>query len=76
MDDFTPYGDSFDESLRNLEKVMKCYEHTYLPLKTEKCHMIMSEGVVMGHFISAVGIQVDLDKIKVITNIPTPGSQK
>ena len=36
----------------------------------------MSEGVVLGHYISTAGIQVDPTKIKVISNIPIPGSQK
>ena len=38
--------------------------------------MMMSEGVVLGHFISVDGIQVDPSKIKVIKNIPTPVTQK
>ena len=37
---------------------------------------MMSEGVVLGHLISAYGIQVDPSKIRVIENIPTPGTQK
>ena len=37
---------------------------------------MMSEGVVLGHFISADGIQVDPSKIRVIENIPTSGTQK
>ena len=38
--------------------------------------MMMSDGIVLGSFIFAVGIQVDPTKIKVITNIPTHGSQQ
>ena len=38
--------------------------------------MMMSEGVVLGHFISDDGIQVDPSKIRVIENIPTPRTQK
>ena len=38
--------------------------------------MMMSKGVVLGHFISVDGIQVDPSKIKVIKNIPTPATQK
>ena len=76
MDDFTPYGDSFDEALENLENVLKCCEHAHLSLSTKKCHMMMREGVVLGHFISAVGIQVDPANIKVISNIPILRSQK
>ena len=56
MDDFTPYGSDFEEALKNLEKVLTCCEQTQLCLSTEKCHMMMSEGVVLGYFISADGI--------------------
>jgi hypothetical protein len=38
--------------------------------------MMMSEGVVLGHFISYAGIQVDPAKIQVILDIPTPSTQK
>ena len=52
MDDFTPYGKDFEEALKILEKVLTCYEQTQLSLSTEKCHMMMSEWVVLGHFMS------------------------
>ena len=76
MDDFTPYGKDFEEALENLKKVLTRCEQTQLSLSTEKCHMMMSEGVVLGHFIYVDGIQVDPSKIKVIKNIPTPSTQK
>ena len=56
MDDFTLYGSSFDEALKNLEKVLERCEQTHLSLSTKKCHMMMSEGIVLGHFISTTGI--------------------
>jgi hypothetical protein len=37
--------------------------------------MMMSEGIVLGHFISSQGIQVDPSKIKVIKDLPTPKTQ-
>jgi hypothetical protein len=45
MDDFTPYGVYFEEALQNLEKVLKRCIQTHLSLNTEKCHMMMSEGM-------------------------------
>ena len=66
----------FEEALKKLEKVLAHCEQTQLSLSTEKCHMMMSEGVVLGHFISINGVQVDPSKIKVIKNIPTPVTQK
>jgi hypothetical protein len=37
--------------------------------------MMMSEGVVLGHFISSQGIQVDPSKIQFIKDLPTPKTQ-
>ena len=76
MDDFTPYGDAFETTLANLEKVLERCEQTNFALSMEKCHMMMTEGIVPGHFISADGIKVDPTKIEVISKIPTPKTPK
>jgi hypothetical protein len=51
MDDFTPHGDTFDMALDNLGKVLKHCKQTHLSLSIEKLHMMMDEGVVLGHYI-------------------------
>ena len=56
MDDFTPYGNSFEEAQENLEKVFKRCKQTRLFHNTKKCHMMMQEGIMLGHFISVAGI--------------------
>ena len=38
--------------------------------------MLMQEGVVLGHYISAIGIQVDPAKIEVIQTLPIPTKLK
>ena len=58
MDDFTPYGDEFDQALNNLEKILERCIATRLCLSHEKCHMMMTECVILGHYISADGIMV------------------
>ena len=63
MDDFTPYGDDFEPALENLEKVLQRCIDTRLCLSHEKCHMMMTEGIILGHYISTAGIQVDPAKI-------------
>eukprot|EP00253_Pinus_taeda_P005544 PITA_05544 len=75
MDDFTPYGDDFDLALDTLEKVLQCCIATRLCLSHEKCYMMMIEGLILGHYISAAGIQVDPAKIQIILLIPTPTTQ-
>ena len=75
MDDFTPYGDDFEPALETLEKVLQRCIDTRLCLSHEKCHMMMTEGLILGHYISAAGIQVDPAKIQIILLIPTPTTQ-
>eukprot|EP00253_Pinus_taeda_P004093 PITA_04093 len=72
MDDFSPYGTTFEDALQNLEKVLKRCIEAHLALSTEKCHMMMNEGIVLGHFVSLLGIQVDPAKIQVILTLPIP----
>eukprot|EP00253_Pinus_taeda_P020748 PITA_20748 len=75
MDDFTPYGTTFEDALQNLEKVLKRCIEAHLALSTQKCHMMMNEGIVLGHFVSLLGIQVDPGKIQVILTLPIPKTQ-
>jgi len=49
MDDFTPYGDSFETTLFNIEKVLERCVQTNVSLSIDKCQMIMNEGIVLGH---------------------------
>eukprot|EP00253_Pinus_taeda_P013985 PITA_13985 len=72
MDDFTPYGSSFQEALSNLGKVLsKCIEMN-LSLSPEKHEFLMTEGTVLGHTISRQGLQVDPSKIAIIKKVPPP----
>jgi len=75
MDEFTPYGTTFQDALQNLEKVLKRCKEAHLALSTEKFHMTMNQGIVLGHFISFLGIQVDPAKIQVIQTLPIPKTQ-
>ncbi|RDX93774.1 Retrovirus-related Pol polyprotein from transposon 17.6, partial [Mucuna pruriens] len=74
MDDFTVYADSFEACLNNLSKVLKRCINTNLVLNFEKCHFIVTEGIVLGHLVSNQGIKVDKAKIDIITSLPNPAS--
>eukprot|EP00253_Pinus_taeda_P007704 PITA_07704 len=76
MDDFTVYGDSFEEALENLEKVLIRCKETNLSLSHEKCFMMFTEGIILGHHISGDGIKVDRSKVEVISKLPIPKFQK
>jgi hypothetical protein len=76
MDDFSAFGDSFDDCLTNLEKVLNRCEEKNLILNWEKCHFMVTNGIVLSHIISSKGIEVDKSKIELIANLPTPKSIK
>ncbi|PIN10813.1 DNA-directed DNA polymerase [Handroanthus impetiginosus] len=76
MDDFSVYGDSFDEYLNNLSCVLKRCEDTNLVLNWEKCHFMVQEGIVLGHKVSNRGIEVDKAKLETIEKLPPPTSVK
>jgi len=76
MDDFSIFGDSFDDCLTNLEKVLSRCKEKNLVLNWEKCHFMVTNGIVLGHIVSSKGIKVDKSKIDLIANLPTPKSVK
>ena len=74
MDDFSVFGDSFDDCLNNLENVLNMCEKKNLVLNWEKYHFMVTNGIVLGHIVSSIGIEVDKSKIELIANLPTPKS--
>ena len=76
MDDFTVYGKTVTDCLENLEKVLQRCEEKHLVLNWEKCHFMVQEGIVLGHKVSARGIEVDKAKIEVIEQLPPPTNVK
>ncbi|KAL4290534.1 hypothetical protein GQ457_14G026900 [Hibiscus cannabinus] len=76
MDDFSTFGDNFDNCLSNLKKVLKRCKETNLVLNWEKCHFMVDEGIVLGHKISSKGMEVDKEKIEVISKLPPPTTVK
>ena len=76
MDDFSVFGDSYDDCLRNLELVLQHYEETNLVLNWEKCHSMVQEGIVLGHKVFKTDIEVYKAKIEVIEKLQPPTSMK
>jgi hypothetical protein len=76
MDDFSVFGDSFDDCLNNLENVLNMCEKKNLVPNWEKYHFMVTNGIVLGHIVSSIGIEVDKSKIELIANLPTPKSIK
>ena len=70
MDDFSVVCDSFERCLNNLSEVLKRCEDCNLVLNWEKYHLMVKEGIVLGHDILEKGIEVDRAKVEVIENFP------
>ena len=75
MDNFSAHGSAFENSLANLEKILKRCVDSNLSLRNEKCFMMMNKGIVLGHHISSSGIKVDPAKIQIIVNLSEPTTQ-
>uniref|UniRef100_A0A2N9H363 RNA-directed DNA polymerase n=1 Tax=Fagus sylvatica TaxID=28930 RepID=A0A2N9H363_FAGSY len=72
MDDLSIFGDSFDDCLNHLKLVLaRCVEKG-LVLNWDKCHFMVTSGIVLGHVVSSKGIEVDKAKVDLILNLPTP----
>nr|GEY51874.1 reverse transcriptase domain-containing protein [Tanacetum cinerariifolium] len=76
MDDFSVFGNSFENYLSRLVKMLQRCEDTKLCLNWEKSHFMVKEGIVLGHKISKNGIEVDKAKVDVITKLPHPTTVK
>jgi len=76
VDDFSVFGSSYDVCLNNLDTMLKQCKETNLLLNWEKCHFMVTEGIVLGHKISSRGIEVDKAKIDVIGKLPPPVNVK
>ena len=76
MDDFTVYGSKFEQCLHNLGIVLQRCKDKNLALNWEKCHFLVTEGIVLGHMISAAGLEVDQAKVSIIRNLMPPTTVK
>ena len=76
MDDFTVYGSSFEHCLNNLETVLQRCKDKQLALNWEKCHFMVTEGIVLGHKIFNTGLEVDQSKVSIIKTFAPPTTVK
>lgn len=69
MDDFTVYGDLFDNCLHKFTLILQNYIETMLVLNSKKCHFMVERGTVLGYIVSSRGIEVDKAKVDVIQSL-------
>ena len=76
MDDFSVYGSNFEKCLENLETVLQRCQDKNLALNWEKCHFMVTKGIVLGHKISAARLEVDQAKVAIIKTLLPPTTMK
>jgi len=76
MDDFSVFGSTFDSCLKNLDVVLRRCVETNLVLNWEKCHFMVTEGIVLGHKIFECGIEVDKAEVEIVEKLPPPTNVK
>ena len=70
------YGSSFENCLENLETVLLRCKDKNLALNWEKCHFMVTKGIVLGHKISTTSLEVDQAKISLIKTLIPPTTVK
>ena len=72
LDDILVTDKTETEYIRNLEEVLNCLEKAGLRLKKQKCSFMLPSVDYLGHIISSEGLQPTREKIRAITDAPTP----
>ncbi|GKE29371.1 hypothetical protein Tco_1444755 [Tanacetum coccineum] len=70
------FGNSFDNCLKNLDKMIQRCKDANLILNWEKCHFMDKEGIMLGHKVSGACLEVEKAKIDVISKLPPPTNVK
>nr|GEV53413.1 reverse transcriptase domain-containing protein [Tanacetum cinerariifolium] len=76
MEDFYFFGNSFDNCLNNLNKMLQRCKDAHLDLNWEKCHFMVKEEIVLGHKVFEAGLEVKKAKIDIISKLPPPTNIK
>jgi hypothetical protein len=71
LDDFNVYGQKVKD-LNHLKKSMTQCKNNGISLNPKKCAFSVNLGVLLRHIVYEDGLLVDLRKINIITEMPTP----
>ena len=61
-------------AIAHLTKILEVCIRKRQVLSWEKSQFMVREGVVLGHFVSGKGLEVEKAKIEVIQNLPLPST--
>lgn len=67
---FLVFGNTFDQCLETLNKVLKRCESSNFVLNWKKCHVMVTKGIVLRQRVPSKGLEVDKENIDVIVKLP------
>ena len=76
VDDLLCCSSTIREHLKRLRFIFERLTWGSLKLSTRKSNLLTRECTFLGHKLSNQGIRIDPDKIKAISELPTPGNAK
>ena len=76
MDDLWVHSLLRIEHIDHLRKVFEKCRTYRICLNPEKCVFMVRQGRILGHIVSQNGISTDLDKVKIIAELPRPINAK
>ena len=75
LDNLTVVGKTFTEHQERLEAVLTALAKANLTLNAKKCVFAADEIAVLGHRVSAAGVIPNPNKVRAITDFPSPNDQ-
>ena len=72
IDDVIVYGKSFDEHMHRVEEVLGRIKAAGFKLKAQKCLLLQTEVVFLGHVVSGEGVKPNPTNIAKIASWPVP----
>ncbi|WRX11667.1 G-patch domain - like 1 [Theobroma cacao] len=76
VDDMIVKARKTEDHATNLERLFKMLRKFQLRLNPAKCTFGVTSGKLLGFIVSERGIEVDLDKVQAIHDLPLPKTQK
>jgi len=72
LDDIIIISAIFDDHLCHLEEVFRRLQEARLQVNPDKCHFGLTELKYLGHIVDRRGLRTDPEKMKAVTQWPTP----
>ncbi|KAK3569769.1 hypothetical protein QTP86_004196, partial [Hemibagrus guttatus] len=76
IDDILVYSTSLEKHVRHVRAVLSRLQQNHLYIKPEKCEFHWTTITFLGYVISRQGVEMDLTKVRVVTEWPNPTTIK